>query len=101
MIYLTNGRTINPAFVEYVDTYKATLNEVVLADGDKEPYYFEDAIGSCYWVSSENAVVVGLASGTVREYCGEDAKVIIQWYGIHIPEGMFEGPAPHSSKPYP
>lgn len=86
MIHI-NGGVLNPAFIEQALVVKATSTM------RGESNYYVDIEPRRYYVPTEKAVMVRFNSGEAHVWGGWEADVIIQWYGIEIPEGMFEGSA--------
>lgn len=89
MIHI-NGGVLNPAFIELAHIAKARL----ITEGEGMGKYCVFIEHEQYLVLTERAVVVRFNSGAFHVWGGSEADAIIQWYGIRIPEGMFEGPAP-------
>jgi len=90
MIHI-NGGVVNPAFIELAHIAKA---RPITGDSEHEGKYCLFIEHEQYLVLTERAVVVKFNSGAFHVWGGKDADAIIQWYGIQVPEGMFEGPAP-------
>jgi hypothetical protein len=91
MIHINiNGGVLNPAFIELVHIAKARL----ITDGEYEGKYCVFVDHKQYLVPTERAVIMKFNSGAFHVWGGSDADAIIVWYGIQVPEGMFEGPAP-------
>lgn len=87
MIHI-NGGAINPAFIELAHVVKGTSTM------RGESNYYVDIEPRRYYLPTEKGVMVRFNSGEVDVWGGSDADAIIAWYGIEIPEGMLEGPAP-------
>lgn len=92
MIHIKGG-VLNPAFIELAHITKARL----ITDDEHKGKYCVFIEHEQYFVLTEMAVVVRFNSGAFHVWGGSDADAIIQWYGIEIPEGMFEGPAPQDA----
>jgi hypothetical protein len=90
MIHIKGG-VLNPAFIELAHIAKARL---ITGGSEHEGKYSLFIESEEYLVLTERAVVVKFNSGAFHVWGGSDADAIICWYGIEVPDGMFEGPVP-------